>query len=189
MGVATLGNHRFRIDPTSIRWDYTIKAREIQTVGGKVVQIFGANLGDMTVTGTFGTGGWQEQARFLAAMEAIGDRQAKNTTADPIHFRYPPKGWDFLVYLTAYAQPGASKSVRLSPEITAPQWRLTLLIVEDNSGLKQVAMDAFLARLAEGIGWKQTIYNGSMTMDEMSKVTGGQTGEYLLKQAGIQRIE
>lgn len=190
MGLATLGTHTFRLDPESISWEYTIKSRVFDTVGGQVVQVFGASIEDMTVIGSFGAGGWQEQQAFLTSMQQIADAQAdqarvSNSTVPPMHFRYPPKGWDFMVYLTAFTQVGGSDSVSLSNETFAPKWQLTLFVVEDNAGLKQVAVDQFIARVSEGIGWHQTVYNGYMTQADMEAAIGVGVGNYLQQQYGV----
>jgi len=191
MGVATLGPHTFRLDPHLVSWDFSISSKEIQTIGGKVVQILGARLGDMTVAGSFGVGGWQEQARFLEEMKALGADQVatqriSNSTATPTRFTYPPLGWDFLVYLTEFSQPGAGNSVGLDNKIVAPQWQLTLFIVSDNAGLRQIAADVYLSRLVEGIGWKQTPYNGPMTFADVNTAMGGKSdNEYIAERTGL----
>ena len=178
MGLATLGSFTFRLDPESVEWDYRIKYVDKKTVGGKVVQILGATFGDMRLEGSFGVGGWEEQADFLAKMKALADQQVKdasvvNSSAEPLQFRYPPKGWDFLVYLRAYTNPRGPASVRLATEEFAPRWGLTLFIVEDNTGLRKVAADRIIARLSAGLGWKQTKYNGPMDMTEVSATLAG----------------
>lgn len=185
MGLATLAGQSFRVDPVSIRWDYSVRVADHKAVGGKVVQVLGVNLGDMTVAGTFGTGGWTEQAAFLARMKALGDRQVAEASkiggqAEPFRFVYPPRGWDFLVYLRAFVQPGAQSSVRLSARDFAPKWMLTLFIVEDNAGLKQVrdaAVTQFIARLAQGLGWRQNQYNGPLTYADIQTAQSGGTPE------------
>lgn len=172
MGVAQLGDHQFRLDPTSVSWDFTIKQADMKTVGGKVLQVFGATLGDMTVTGTFGKGGWREQEAFLDKMKKIGDemvadgRRVSNSQTPPLHFLYPPKEWDLLVYLTEYTEPGAAASIDLRNDNIAPKWRLTLFIVEDNGGLRQATANAYIARLSKGLGWKKTTYNGPLNVAE-----------------------
>lgn len=191
MGLATLGPFRFRLDPHTVTWDYTITAVDVPTVGGKVVQVLGSHLGDMTVTGSFGTGGWREQARFLEAMKTLGDQQVaaqqvSRSTFQPFRFKYPPKGWDFGVYLTNYTQPGARGSVQLDNTTTAPQWQLTLFIVEGAQALKKVAQDVFIARLSAGLGWKQTEFNGPMTMADVEQALSGQSlVEYISQGMGV----
>lgn len=181
MGLATLAGQPFRLDPTSIEWDYSVRVAEQQTVGGKVVQVLGANLGDMTVVGSFGVGGWREQKAFLERITALADQQVANAAKvggqpDPLRFSYPPRGWDFLVYLRAFAQPGVDASVRSSNRDFAPRWALTLFIVEDNGGLsvvKDAAVRQFITRLAEGIGWKRDQYNGPLSFEEAQSAMAG----------------
>ena len=193
MGVATLGGHTFRVDPTSVSWDFSVTAVDIPAVGGKIVQVLGAKLNDMVVTGSFGVGGWREQEAFLEKMKAMASSQFGMTSGlvtngEPLRFQYPPKGWDFLVYLTQYADPrGGRRSVTLDPKTEhAPQWQLTLTIIEDNAGLTKVATDAYIARLAEGVGWKQTKFNGPMTAQEVEETMQGRTIEqYLAEQFAL----
>jgi len=180
MGLATLGPFQFRLDPHTVSWDYEITAIDIPTIGGKVVQVLGSHLGDMKVTGSFGKGGWREQEKFLIAMKAIGDDQVNaqrvsNSTRQPMRFRYPPKGWDFGVYLTSFKQPGQFGSVQLDNTTVNLQWELTLFIVEGAQALKKVAQDVFIARLSQGLGWKQTEYNGPMTLSDVEKTLGGES--------------
>lgn len=179
MGVATLSGRPFRIDPITISWAYTIKTSVTETVGGKVVQIFGTDIDDMTVTGSFGIGGWEEQARFLETALKWAEGEVANPTGPPMRFVYPPHGWDFLVYLRAFNQTDAGQSVELSNRIPAPGWSLTLFIVEDNSGLrpiKDAAIKAYVDRLSKGIGWKQTKYNGPLGWNEVQTRIAPSTG-------------
>lgn len=179
MGVATLNGRPFRIDPTSIEWAYTIKTAVIETVGGRVVQIFGTDIDDMTVMGTFGVGGWQEQIDFLNVASQWAEGVANNPTGPPMRFIYPPNGWDFLVYLRAFSQAGGA-SVVMDNMTPAPPWMLTLFVIEDNTGLRPVkdaAIEAYITRLSQGIGWKQTEYNGpdpnwKTAPDPFSEVSG-----------------
>lgn len=168
MGVGMLGPYRFRIDPSSVTWDFSIKATDIKTVGGKVIQVFGTEFGDMQVTGSFGRGGRMEQAKMLQAMSKIGDEMMAGARTkashQPIRFLYPPRNWDFRVYLKAFTQPGASVAARIAPETHAPMWTLTLFIAEDNGNVAKVAQDAYISRLAAGLGWKLTAFNGPVDL-------------------------
>jgi hypothetical protein len=158
MGVASLGNINFRIDPLEISWPYEIQTAVTSTIGGKVVQVLGASLGDLTVTGTFGTGGWQEEVQFLSQITAIAENQTNATSGVPVRFYYPPRGFDFQVYVKAITP------IRHTAAEFNPSWELTLFIVQDNFGITKTlakdAMDAFIHRISTGIGWKQSIYNG-----------------------------
>lgn len=185
MGQASLGGRPFRIDPTSISWSYKAKTKEVPTVGGKVVQVFGTDISDMTVSGQFGIGGWQQQAAFLQEMKNLWEEQASSSTQimPPHRFMYPPKGWDFQVYLKAYTSPDGPTSVVLDNKIFNPKWTLTLFIVEDNADLKTIASDLYIARLAKGLGWTQNEYNGgfgqgdtTVLQDAMLPSPGGPGG-------------
>lgn len=158
---ATLDGTAFRIDPTVVSWDFKPKVSSTKTVGGKVVQVYGVELGDLVIEGSFGRGGWEEQAAFLDRMKAAGDNQMEQFGREypqPYRFFWPEKSWDMLVWLKAFSD--GSGMIQLSNEIVAPKWRLTFHIVEDNSGLKKLATDEFIERLAAGIGWRQSEFNG-----------------------------
>lgn len=174
MGLATLGDHLFRLDPASIAWDLRVKSSYTDTLGGRVVQVFGAEFGPMTIRGSFGRGGWQEQHAVLSKMIAIADAQAGATPGGgimnpgaPIRFRYPPRGWDFAVYLISFSD--GSGQITLTPGLNAPKWEIQLSIVEDNIDLKTVAIDAYLNRINKGLGWKASAYNGPLSIEEAQK--------------------
>jgi hypothetical protein len=187
--MALFDGKGFRIDPTAVSWNYTVKAQEIKTVGGKVIQVYGTDLGDMTVRGSFGAGGHAEQERFLSRMKELADRQviaAANrhlVTAQPSRFIYPPRGWDFRVYLKAYSQPGApgASSVYVEPGLVAPQWELRLHMVGDQGaqGIKKAAQNAFIERLSQGLGWNEDAlkagFHGTLTSAEVQTLLNGQS--------------
>jgi hypothetical protein len=59
MGVASLGfpkgpSRTFRIDPDSIDYNITVHTSVQQTVGGRVIQILGTSISDVTVSGSIG---------------------------------------------------------------------------------------------------------------------------------------
>lgn len=198
--MALFDGKAFRIDPRSVSWNYTVKASETQTVGGKVIQIYGTDVGDMTVAGSFGKGGHREQEAFLDRMKDLADRQvtaAANrhaVVAQPSRFIYPPRGWDFRVYLKDFTQPGAPEesSVYVTAGIFAPQWQLVLHIVgaQDLSQVKKAAQNAFIDRLADGLGWNKDAlkagYHGTMTSDDLQKQLNGQSvNDYIASSYGI----
>lgn len=184
MGTAVFAGRTFRLDPDSVRWSFKSKISDVATVGGKVIQVYGTTISDMTVTGSFGVGGWQQQAEFLQQMKSIGQEQAMSGRAargiaqrQPYRFSYPPRGWEFLVYLKAYEDPGgAPKAIRLAADVINPKWKLVFHIVEDNSGLKKVAQDAYIARLSKGIGWRQTEFNGPTGETMLGQMVGTNNG-------------
>jgi hypothetical protein len=54
MSLAQLGNYTFRINPSQVLFTYDVDTSVTNTVGGRVVQAYGATLGDITVQGLFG---------------------------------------------------------------------------------------------------------------------------------------
>ncbi len=175
MGNAVLNGIPFRIDPTSISWPFTVKTSSTKTVGGKVLQVFGTQLGDMTVAGTFGVGGTKEQREFLDRMKKLGDNQMDRfpvVSPNPYRFLWPSRGWDFQVWLKQFSEPGASASINESNANISPKWTLKLFIASDNLDLKKVATDVFIDRLSDGIGWKRSKYNGPMGFEEVSAALG-----------------
>jgi hypothetical protein len=183
MGVASLNGKLFRLDPVSVQWTYKIKTAVYETIGGRVVQIIGVMFGDMTLTGSFGVGGWQEQETFLTNMRAMADAQVatnftvvnRHLSSPPVRFLYPPKNWDFLVYLRDFIQPGGEgPSVTLANEIINPKWLLNLAIVEANSSfstLGAAAANDYITRLSQGLGWASTAelrsYQGTISQQDV----------------------
>jgi hypothetical protein len=115
MGTATLGfpggpSVAFRIDPESIDWNFEILTNVIDTIGGRVVQIIGAYLDDMTVQGSFGQDhsqtppndeSWYQAEAFLSLMQQIMEYQSQDNAQNPsaMHppavFTYPAKNYRF----------------------------------------------------------------------------------------------
>lgn len=183
MGVARFAGLNFRIDPRSVRWNFETKSNDFASVGGKVIQIYGTKISDMIVEGEFGLGGWQQQLDFLQRMKDLASAQARagkvsNSQIPPARFSYPPRKWDFLVYLKAYDNPRGGKAVRHHNEEVNPAWRLTLFIVEDMSelGVKKVAQDAYVSRLSQGLGWKRSLYNGPYGNEMVDSTIKGEEG-------------
>lgn len=177
MGNAVLDGRAFRLDPSSISWDFSINTKETHTIGGKVVQVFGTRMGDITLEGDFGVGGWQEQERFLDRIKALGDKALDdwpNSEGEPIRFFWPVNRWDFKVWIREFTQVGSQYSVEMANEEHAPRWRLVLFPVDDNASLRKVSEDAYIARLAAGIGWKRTQYNGPTGPEEVQAVLAAQ---------------
>lgn len=197
-GVATLGDLTFRVAPSQISWEYHLDSTVINTIGGRVVQVYGATLGDMTIQGLFGqqAGGttgntatipvssMQEAKNFSSRIAAMVDKQGARPTPDqltrkdltpmhqPFRFTYTGDGvhqWDFSVYIKALADVNDPEYV-ISHKTGkyAYGYNLTCFIVEDHTDqLAQIATDAYIERLTQGVGWKHTMYNGPMSVDEL----------------------
>lgn len=192
MGVATLGFAggpfiTFRIDPDDIEWDFQMITNVIETVGGRVVQVIGSYLNNVTVKGSFGQDhstplgeSWRQAEAFLSLITQIMEAQAadanqQNLMSPPAVFSYPPKGWRFEVYVDSMTDPRTGNSVMLTPGTFNNQYELSLFIVSDasqslvtagtSSGVlntqAEAAINAYMARISQGIGWFSSVYTGT----------------------------
>jgi hypothetical protein len=168
-GPATIDGWPFRIDPSSVQLPMSAKVQKFRTIGGFVVQVYGTTWGDLTVSGQFGAGsnfapgGWQAQQSFLNRMVQIAGNQAIQraptfagqnfTPSQPFRFTYPLLGWDFLCYLKDYTSPDGPQAVHLENTNINPKWTLTLFIVTDNNTIGPPGINAYLQRLAPGLGY------------------------------------
>lgn len=134
MGVAFLGfsggpQMTFRIDPTSIDVSYNIHTSVQDTVGGRVIQITGASIADITVAGTVGEDrtrgkgsgvaepgrdhpgvGWKLATEFFNTIKSMMQFQSANVdkpaTAIPTAtFSYAPLNIKLPVYIKALSDP------------------------------------------------------------------------------------
>jgi hypothetical protein len=192
VGKATLGFPggpaiAFRIDPDSISWSFEVLTNVVETIGGRVIQIIGSQLEDLTLTGSFGQDhstpqgeSWRQAEAFLLLIQRIMDYQSQDANQQaamhpPAVFTYPPKNWRFNVYVKNFEDadnPGTS--VVLTPGKFNQRWQLTLFIVQDSSTLlvqagesngvinqqAQAAIAAYMARISDGIGWTFSQYTG-----------------------------
>ena len=131
MSVASIGGVPFRINPSQVTWDYNVDTAVIPTVGGRVVQILGVTLGDMTIQGLFGEDritpkkSWEMAEAFQNQIAQLVDKQSARPTLaqlngsdptpmhQPLRFIYnddtattrasglPVHNWDFNVYIKA----------------------------------------------------------------------------------------
>jgi len=180
MALASLGGYPLPVDPESVAWTFRMKTAEVETLGGKVVQVYGTDLGDMAVAGSFGVDGWTARDRFTARVNTWIQRDAASLNPVPLRFVMPSKGWDFQVHIKAYTANGGQ--FEHSNENFNPRWALVLFIVEDATRrLVKSIQDLYIARLMAGIGWKQTDYNGppQEAVDSLLAPYGGEVGTYL----------
>jgi hypothetical protein len=198
MAIATIGGVPFRINPSQVSWTYDVDTNVIPTIGGRVVQILGITLGDMTIQGMYGVDRANQQESWVlaqnftdsianlveiqSALPSAAQLSGVDTTPmQPTHRfffddtadtlpGYPSHHWDFQVYVKGLIDLDEDGSYVIGHRTGKYSYRyqLTLFIVEDNTGtLAKVAQDAFLDRLATGVGWKQSDYNGPMTLNDL----------------------
>lgn len=212
MALASLGFSKgpritFRINPSSIDWGFEIHTSVTQTVGGRVVQITGATLRDVTITGYLGEmrnagpspdgnkdhagASWRLHEAFITQCRAIMEHQSRDSTTpgkmmhEPAVFNYPAHGWRWNVYLTEVADSDGQASIEHRSGKYSHGYKLTLFVVQGGSdslvtaGTSKNAVDAaqekaiasYIARISEGIGWRQTEYNGPLDDGTEAKET------------------
>lgn len=162
-GPATIDGWPFRIDPTSVELPIRAKVAKFRTVGGFVVQVYGTTWGDLTVSGQFGVTGWPAQVNFLNRMVGIGRDQAMQhkpvqagqnySPGRTFRFTYPLLGWDFPeCYLKGYTSSDGPMAVHMENTNINPKYTLTIFIITDTSTLAHQTKQAYLQRLAPGLG-------------------------------------
>ncbi len=167
--VALLGGEPFSIDPIAVTWDYRGHLVDKPMSGGKVVQVFGADIGDIKVTGRFGSmDNIETQLAFLKRMKKMSSTLATHPEAKAYRFFWPEQGWDFMVNLKEYNQRGGP-AAQHTIDNYAPQWNLTLMPVGGTDQLKTATVTMFIERLSAGIGWRLTKYNGPATYNEVAQ--------------------
>lgn len=165
---ATLAGIPFSIDPTSVRWDFQVHTTDSAYLGGKVVQVFGATVGDIYIEGHFrGEHDWQWQYDFLQKMKALGKKPVNEPNVAPFRFAWPEQGWNFQVYLRQFSTPDGSRSLVYRPSTIHPRWRIVLFPVHGTNALKQASITTFIDRLSQGMGWKPSTYNGPLTFTDL----------------------
>jgi hypothetical protein len=191
VGHATLGYPNgpavaFRVDPEQISWNWQVLTNVVETIGGRVIQVIGAYLDDMTISGSLGDDhahrdgeSWQQAGSFIDLITEIMEHQSRDAAQQgkmhiPAIFSYPPLNYRFEVYVKALTDPDGDSSVILRPGKFNQRYNLTLFIVQPGySGLVKAgttggvfsqkaydAIAAFMSRVSDGIGWHFTQYNG-----------------------------
>lgn len=147
------------------RWDYRLRMSSVKTIGGKVIQLFGVTMGDMSVTVQFASP--QEQQEWFVKIKSIMDNQIPvmgQRAATPVRFVWNEQNIDCMVFVKDVTQEGESVMISATNESFAPKWNISLFVEEDNTGIRQVAQDsakaAYIRRLAAGLGWVQSEWNG-----------------------------
>lgn len=204
MGVASIGfsggpQVSFRIDPDAIDWSFEIDTTVIDTVAGRVIQVLGATLSDMTIRGHYGQnhsdalGGdsWRQAEAFVTAIRKIMEYQSRDATDHgkmhpPATFNYAPKGWRFGVYVKSIQDSQGSGSVTHLVGRASYDYVLTLFIVDARSQdlvpagtvdgsldkTKQAAIDSYIARISDGIGWHFSQFNGQVPAQPIGSLFG-----------------
>lgn len=175
----------FRLDPEQVEWNFTVHTRVFDTIGGRVIQVLGGALSDVTIQGSIGEEfeakdssgafageSWRLHESFIKqiremmtyqARDAGIQRQYSEMMHKPARFTFGPKGWDFVVYIKAIEDPeGGSISYKVGR--VNHKYTLRLFIVEDSSSVitrvgSQMIND-YIDRISNGIGWRYSQFNG-----------------------------
>lgn len=187
MTLVTLGGAALRVHPTDIRWNFKMKTSETRTMGGKVIQILGTTFSDITVTGTYGRGrrdlgdqeAWQSQIRFRKQVKEWAEQAVQAADPTPLKFTYPTRNWSFNVFVRSLSD------IEYTVDDINPSWTLVLFPVDQGSTkIIRDIKDLYIKRLMDGVGWKQTAYNGptQQEVDDALSPYGGSAHDYLQAQ-------
>lgn len=178
----------WRVDPDSVDWNWKINTSVTSTIGGRVVQVIGATLSDVTIVGSFGQShgdgpngeSWVLAEAFYSKIREMMAWQSRDASdpgkmQPPAVFTLPSKNWRFSVYIKDLTDPDGGGAVTLSTGKFSHRYQLTLFIVEELSDAlvkagtsngvlnqqKAKAIDQYLARINDGIGWHFSQFNGN----------------------------
>ena len=145
-GLCTLSHggrsFKFRTNPNEIWWSYELITHIDQTYGGRVVQLLGTRLGDLTVKVECGRGGWPYFMQVISYLRDVISDQRGGSTAT---FEYTTRNWKLNVY---------AMNAPFADEVTATvrEVELNFKIQEDVNGVVSAAtLNGELARLQDGI--------------------------------------
>ncbi len=178
MSTATIDGISFPVNPSMVSWSYTVNMSTHKTIGGKVVQLYGWRMGDLTIGGHFGS--VDRQKAFFEQLRSIADKQAPTLdrrVPQPVRFRWPERNWDFWVFLKKVNQDGASVAVDITHQSVAPRYTMSLFVAEDNGNIvkaaESAAQTAYINRLTAGLGWEKSSWNGPVDLENFAKQTLG----------------
>jgi hypothetical protein len=176
--TASLGGVFFPLDPESVGWRAVTKTKATNTVGGKVVQVYGTSISEIVIRGSFGAGGFDSAQNFYNQVTLWVDTQVGNLNGkagggqgiyngNPLQFTFPYRNWSFPVYILRFfaPSPGAVGSMTVTPEIVNYQWGLTLYIASKNVSLlteQDQSLLSYVNESAEYFGWFPNAANGTL---------------------------
>lgn len=213
-GLAQLGDVTFRINPQEVSWNFQVFTNPIKTIGGRVVQVTGAALSDITVRGQYGEDHAKSVVWYQQNPKAHTDgdkapgrswRLAEDFTEEirrlmvltsppptptglyqrpvPLRFYYPARGWDFQVFIRSVQDDRGGNAVSHQTGKFSYGYVLTLVPVGDNTLqlagkdaaklqiMKDKAVATAIARISDGMGWKQTKFNAPDQSETVQDLT------------------
>lgn len=158
MSLASLNGLSFRINPSAIQWGFSIDTNVEDTIGGRVVQVIGATLTDITLSGEYGERkgyktdakhrnmelhgrgllSWELAEQFLLRVRDMMEEQSEDSRDmgkmnPPLDFRFPEFGWHFGVYVKGIDDGQSGQAIRHTTGAFAYKYRISLFIVEERS--------------------------------------------------------
>jgi hypothetical protein len=176
--VMRLGSFAFRVNPNSVRWAYRMNISQTDTKGGRVFQLLSCYIDSITVEGEF-SGGYDEMRRFEKFfINAVSGQSEFGTTQ---MLKYSKRGWNFPVYLKSFPE------FKYSLGTVVPAYSITLVPKDAAAGkLVTATKVAELAKLADGVSWKKSIYNSpELDPQGTAKLYAEISGEYSAANAGL----
>lgn len=168
-GVCTLsapgvGTLQFRTNPNEITWDYELITHIEQTYGGRVIQILGAKIDNLTVKVDCGQGGWPYA---MYVVQFMRDLMVTQRNGIPATFTYTTRNWQLKVFaLNVPFHDSVQETIR---ELT-----LNFKIQEDVSGIQIASAIAdALSALQDGIGYLGSLTFGSGSGSYQNEGAGG----------------
>lgn len=146
-GVGTL---TFRTNPNSITWDYELITHIEQTYGGRVVQILGVKMDNLSVKVDCGQGGWPYAMYVVQFMRDLMVTQRNGT---PATFSYTTRNWQLKVFaLNVPFHDAVPETVR--------ELELNFKIQQDvTAAATSQALSNALNSIQAGLGFYQSEFN------------------------------
>ncbi len=164
MPFASIQAHRnfvFKVDPYDIAWGYTLRSQTTDTYGGKVIQILGVELNNLTINTVAGGDGYPYLEEMRDFFREMGRWQ--QNYQEPATFLFPPKNYHIKFWGQRFTFDNSLDNVVYPVQITG-------MIQEDIAGtLKQSIMTEEIKKLAEGIGYVRNQYNDPTIGEENIK--------------------
>jgi hypothetical protein len=164
-----------------IQWAYELITSSQATYGGEVIQILGANVGPIQISGKSPHRAEQERIRrwFVSYMQAAGLTRRDQR---PVHVAYPERGWEFDIF-------PVSLPWAVNVENFAPEWSIQAEMAANADGLAAATMSEFtfssgFLKEFQGIGFSPSMYDqiafDSQTVGQNFNLllASWQTGDY-----------
>lgn len=117
---------RLRSGMNNIEWAYELKTNVQSTYGGEVIQILGASVGPIRISGNTQSRQEYESIKrwIVEVMRALGTGNRRET---PITFKYAERGWAFHIIPIEFGP------WQLDDKLVATEWFLTAEVVSSTS--------------------------------------------------------